>query len=223
MADKKNCRQKAEGERESKPKPSFLHSCSLSHSFELRTRGFCRPLRVFFYLILQHPQEPREDLSSARIAELALAGCRLRVGLSWPNLNAAAGGPENNRQWGVLYLGTVKQSAGHLKSEREVLVLNPKGSAPHEEGLSGIVALDGNWRQAKALWWRNPWLLKLNRIVLSPKAPSLYGRLRREPRAESLSTIEAIALTLAALEHDPQLKETLLQPFRALLEKYRRR
>src|SRR5204862_7870678 len=27
--------------------------------------------------------------------------------------------------------------------------------------LDGIVLLDGSWKEAKTLWWRNPWLLKL--------------------------------------------------------------
>ena len=32
--------------------------------------------------------------------------------------------------------------------------------------LKGIIVLDGTWSQAKALWWRNPWLLKLRRAIL---------------------------------------------------------
>ena len=58
-------------------------------------------------------------------------------------------------------------------------------------GLEGIVLLDGTWSQAKTLWWRNPWLLKLQRLVLNPPAPARLGRLRREPRPEALSTLEA--------------------------------
>jgi DTW domain-containing protein YfiP len=161
-------------------------------------------------VILQHPQEPREDLSTAKIVAAALPNALLRVGLSWPNLNAAAQGQEQNRRWGVLYLGTIKNSAAHLQTKQEVSILAPKGSSSFEGSLDGIVALDGNWRQAKALWWRNAWLLKMNRILLAPQEPSLYGKLRREPRPEGLSTLEAIAITLAALEKREDVKAALM-------------
>jgi hypothetical protein len=87
--------------------------------------------------------------------------------------------------------------------------------------VGGLVVLDGTWSQAKALWWRNPWLLKLRRVVLSPARPSLYRTLRKEPRPEGLSTIEAIALCLSSIEGRPDLEEALLLPFRKLLERSR--
>src|SRR4051794_27654522 len=34
--------------------------------------------------------------------------------------------------------------------------------------LEGVVLLDGTWSQAKALWWRNPWMLKCQRVILNP-------------------------------------------------------
>ena len=49
-------------------------------------------------------------------------------------------------------------------------------------GLEGIVLLDGSWSEAKTLWWRNPWLLRLRRLVLDPRHRSRFGRVRREPR-----------------------------------------
>ncbi len=59
-------------------------------------------------------------------------------------------------------------------------------SAPR--ALEGIVVLDGTWSKAKTLWWRNPWLLKLKRVTLKPGQPSIYGRMRAEPRREFVST-----------------------------------
>lgn len=53
--------------------------------------------------------------------------------------------------------------------------------------------------QAKTLWWRNPWLLELARVSLVPREPSMYGKLRKEPRREWVSTLEAIADVLPAL------------------------
>ena len=81
--------------------------------------------------------------------------------------------------------------------------------------------LDGTGSQAKALWWRNAWMLKCQRIILGPVRPSRYGRLRREPRRDGLSTIEAAAMVLAGLEGRPDIAETLQASFERMLARYR--
>ncbi|HLK20114.1 MAG TPA: tRNA-uridine aminocarboxypropyltransferase [Bryobacteraceae bacterium] len=170
-------------------------------------------------LILQHPQEPDKELGSARIANLALQNSTLRVGLSWPNLSKALGRPVVQGDWGVLYLGS--KSEKHPSRDR-VAVLTKSGAAASLSGmrLDGIVVLDGTWAQAKTMWWRNAWLLKLKRLMLNPARPSLYGKTRREPRRECLSTIESIAETLDALGEDPKISESLRNLFSGLLRKY---
>ena len=75
--------------------------------------------------------------------------------------------------------------------------------------LEGAILLDGSWSEAKALWWRNPWLLKLRRLVLDPQRPSRYNRVRREPRREALATIEAAALLLKRVEGRPEIEAAL--------------
>ena len=74
---------------------------------------------------------------------------------------------------------------------------------------------------SKALWWRNAWMLKCQRVILGPKHPSRYGKLRREPRRDGLSTIEAAAMLLAAIEKRPDIAETLHGSFERMLAKYR--
>lgn len=196
-----------------------------------KPRGLCVCAAVapvdnrVFVLILRHPQEQDRKLGTARIAALQLKNVALKTGLSWANLNRAAGREGlDPKRWGVLYLGTAKTS--EPLPPRVLTVVNKKG-APVEgqdeilAGLEGIILLDGNWAQAKALWWRNAWMLKCRRLVLQPPQPSLYGNLRKEPRQESVSTIEAAAYTLAALEHDEGLVEKILPPFRLLLDRAR--
>jgi DTW domain-containing protein YfiP len=86
------------------------------------------------------------------------------------------------------------------------------------------VLLDGSWSEAKTLWWRNPWLLKLRRIVLNPRQRSHFGRLRREPRREALSTLEAAALLLRALdEGGPEIEAALLGALGRLIDATARR
>lgn len=155
-------------------------------------------------LILQHPQEQDAALGTACIAKAMFGGTVFKVGLSWPNLARALGSPADPKRWGVLYLGAKAAQA----SGAPLTVVDRHGEPEPDQatllkGLEGVVVLDGSWAQAKAMWWRNAWLLKLRRLVLHPAAPSRYGRLRREPRRESLSTLEAAALTLATLEGNP--------------------
>ncbi len=174
-------------------------------------------------LILQHPQEQDRALGSARLAALQLKNAVLRIGLSWPSLSKALGRPAEPRRWAILYLGSAK--VGQLARDRDVVALDRKGEAEPDQDaalsdIEGVVVLDGTWSQAKTLWWRNPWMLKCRRVVLGPRRPSRYGKLRREPRREGLSTIEAAAMLLGRLDR-PEIEETLVASFERMLAKYR--
>jgi DTW domain-containing protein len=176
-------------------------------------------------LILQHPQEQDRALGTARLTAKHFSNATLRVGLSWPSLSKALGQPvENASHWAVLYLGSAR--AADLEAEGEIVALNRKGEIAENQRailgkLEGVVLLDGTWSQAKALWWRNPWMLKCQRVILNPSRPSRYGSLRREPRKDGLSTIEAAATILAGLERRPDIAETLHASFERLLTRYR--
>jgi len=175
-------------------------------------------------LILQHPKEAGEALGSAIILHLAHPDSRLCVGLSWPNLSRALGQGADPKEWAVLYLGSAKLIPGAQPKGPALLRVTRKDRAVPEElenlsKLKGVVLLDGNWRQVKSLWWRNPWLLKLRRLLLIPRGKSLYGKLRREPRSESVSTLEAAAQTLAIIEQNEQIEEILLRPFSELVQR----
>jgi hypothetical protein len=64
-------------------------------------------------------------------------------------------------------------------------------------------------------------MLKCKRVVLGPKRPSRYGKLRREPRSDGLATIEAAAMLLARLERRPEIETALNASFERLLARYR--
>jgi DTW domain-containing protein YfiP len=176
-------------------------------------------------LILQHPQERHEPRATAAVAVAALTRARLVAGLSWPNLARALGRPADPQRWAVLYLGSARGAA--LDPEHEFALLGRDGAAivdplPTLRGLEGVILLDGTWSQAKTLWWRNPWLLRLHRLILNPTRPSRLGRLRREPRRDALSTIEAAALILRHLEPRPEPADALTAAFDRLLATLRR-
>jgi hypothetical protein len=176
-------------------------------------------------LILQHPQEQDRALGTARLTALHFENAVLKIGLSWPSLSRALGRPVHDpSRWAVLYLGSAK--VADLDTDRDVVAINRKGEVEDNQrailkDIEGIVLLDGTWSQAKALWWRNAWMLKCQRIILGPAKPSLYGKLRREPRRDGLSTIEAAAMLLAALEKRPDIEATLNASFERMLAKYR--
>jgi len=161
---------------------------------------------------------------------LILKNSKLRVGLSWPNLAKALGLPKetplNPKEWAVLHLGsgikpeypprTTPLPAGiHFVDKKGSRIEKPRK-------IRGIILLDGSWSQGKTLWWRNAWLLKASRAVLVPKGPSLYGKLRKEPRKECLSTIETIGEALSALGETQSTEKELKRVFECLLSRARR-
>jgi DTW domain-containing protein YfiP len=175
-------------------------------------------------LILQHPQEQDIDLGTARLAALHLTNAVLKVGLSWSNLTKALGRYADPKKWAVLYLGSANASAE--APGQDVVLVDKKGKALGDQSalmrdIEGIIVLDGTWSQAKAIWWRNAWLLKCRRVILGPRAPSRYGKLRKEPRKDGLSTIEAVGLLLSRLERRPDIEIALAAGFDRLLAKYR--
>jgi DTW domain-containing protein YfiP len=176
-------------------------------------------------LILQHPQEQDRALGTARLTAHHFKDAVVKVGLSWPSLSKALGRPVHDpSRWAVLYLGSAKVS--ELETDAEIVAIDRKGRM--EEGqrailrdIEGIVLLDGTWSQAKALWWRNAWMLKCRRVILGPRQPSRYGHLRKEPRRDGLATIEAAGLVLGALQKRPDIAAALNASFERMLARYR--
>ncbi len=145
-------------------------------------------------LILQHPSEARNPLNTARLLSLGIENSTHRIGLSWPSLKSALGRATDAKKWAVLYLGT-RRSSSNTQTHFEII--HRDGKRFPLDGLLGLLLIDGNWKQSKSLWWRNSWLLKLPRVVLNPTQPSQYQVIRREPRNNCRSTIEAAAETLS--------------------------
>ncbi len=173
-------------------------------------------------LILQHPQEPGVDIGTVPIITACFPDAIVRTGLSWANLKKALGREAENQRWGVLYLGSVHVE--NLPNDRSLFVVNKNGEPRPDQDevlkrLEGFIVLDGTWSQAKTLWWRNAWLLKLPRLVLKPKRRSLYDRIRKEPRKGCLSTVETVGEVLTAIERRSDIQESLDKPLSELVER----
>ncbi|HEX6246116.1 MAG TPA: tRNA-uridine aminocarboxypropyltransferase [Polyangiales bacterium] len=168
-------------------------ACYCAHVRPLPTRT-----RV---LVLQHPRERDKAVGTARIAALCLPEAEVLVGVDFASnarLNALLA--DTQRPPVLLYPGP-----GARDVQREP-----------PEGPVTLVVIDGTWHQARSLVRKNPQLDALPRYAFVPPRPSEY-KIRREPQPDYVSTIEALAVTLAALERDGRNFEELLSPFRAMV------
>jgi DTW domain-containing protein len=152
-------------------------------------------------------------LGTAQILEACLPQVKLVIGLSWRNLgHALSEEGVDVRKWAVLFPD--RDAPGNQVTSRSGAVIEPSS-------LAGVIALDGTWSKAKTLWWRNPWLSKLNRLNLTPKQPSIYGRLRAEPRRDFVSTLESVTAALTLCGEAPEIEADLARIFRTLVQRVR--
>jgi DTW domain-containing protein YfiP len=153
-------------------------------------------------LVLQHPREREKAIGTARIAALCLPNSEIVVGVDFSTHRQVQRAlADSTREAIVLYPGP---GARDVRSEP------PQGDVT-------LIAIDGTWHHARAIVRSNPWLKALPRYAFAPEKPSEY-RIRSEPQDDYVSTIEALALTLGALEGDAPRFQRMLEPFRAMVE-----
>ncbi|OZI25577.1 DTW domain-containing protein [Bordetella genomosp. 7] len=162
--------------------------CPLIPDLDSRTR----------VVVLQHPDEARHALNTARLAVLGLRNAGLHAGTEFdPGLWRIPG-----YEPCLLFPGETAQA------------LTP-GATPPDAAPRVLVVPDGTWRHARQLLARHASLAELPRVTLPPGLTSRY-RVRHAGEPGALSTIEAIAAALQALE-SPRSYDALLKPFEALV------
>jgi DTW domain-containing protein YfiP len=166
--------------------------CPLLPRLETKTR----------IVILQHRRERDMPIGTARMASLCLPQAQLHVGVDWSESVALAQAlSDPQRPPVLLYPGP---------DARDILREPPQGPVT-------LVVVDGTWAQARSVVRDNPILRSLPRYAFQTPEPSRY-RIRREPRPEYCSTIEALMHVLGALEGDPERFRALLVPFEAMID-----
>ena len=140
-------------------------------------------------LIVQHPREQHHPFGTTVLLQHALE--RVEVEVVW------SGGSEP-----VFESGDV------------LLYPDPEGVCLSElpEPPRRLVVLDGTWHHARRLFRDYPGITELPRVRIEPRQPSRY-RVRREPSAECLSTLEAVVVALRALEPETSGLDALLEAF----------
>lgn len=150
-------------------------------------------------LILQHVAERPHPFNTARMVEQALGNCDVIA--------------RCNRRMGEL----------DLQISRGAALLYPEASAPRLDQLppdqrpEQLIIIDGTWHQAKTIVRDVLQLASLPRIRLNPASPGRY-RIRREPNANSLSTLEATVMALKSLEPETTGLDQLLAAFETMID-----
>lgn len=159
-------------------------------------------------VVLMHYLEAKTSTNTARIAHLMLPHSEIR-------LRGLPGRPMDD--------------SGIVTPDRQPLLLFPS-PVSHELTAEWVarfdrpvtlIVPDGSWRQCQKVGQREPVLRDLPRVRLPPGPPSEY-RLRIEPNAHSVSTLEAIARSLEVLEgaeKGPLVRSAMESLFRIMVER----
>ena len=114
-------------------------------------------------------------------------------------------------------------AAAQLPLHEHAGLLYPGSDAPVLSEISRdqrprqLVIVDGTWHQAKTLVRDIPALSRLPCYKLAPDSPGCY-RIRREPNATSLSTLEATVAALRVLEPATLGLDQLITAFNTMIE-----
>lgn len=85
------------------------------------------------------------------------------------------------------------------------------------ERPNALVVIDGTWHQARTLYRELPALQALPKVSFDASRPSRY-RIRKQPRMECVSTLEAVVRALELLEPGLEHLEGLLGSFEAMID-----
>lgn len=151
--------------------------------------------------ILQHARERRHSIGTARLLKLGLKAVDVHVLHYW-STSAACDPIAFPPGAGLLYPGDNARDLGTL---------------PPDERPKHLVVIDGTWAHAHRIYRDNPWIQAMPHFSLTPTEASRY-RIRNEPRAECLSTLEAVVQALRLVEPTLEGTEGLLEAFDAMID-----
>lgn len=156
--------------------------------------------------ILQHPSEVKRAIGTARILTLSLPNARLWVGEDFsehPELNMLLAQPERD-----VYLVYPGESA---------VPMSQLADAPQPDNRRRtLILLDGTWKKAYKIWQLSKNLQGLPAVSLDNVEQGNY-RIRKSPKAQGVSTVEAGYLALTALEGEGKFTP-LLETFEQMID-----
>ncbi|WP_426190792.1 tRNA-uridine aminocarboxypropyltransferase [Massilia sp. DWR3-1-1] len=156
-------------------------------------------------LILQHPLEVRNAKGSARLLHLCVPGSVMLTGEAFDRTVLAA------------HLGADGRTPLLLYPQEPGAPADPVQPDPGRGAAAGrrLVVLDGTWRKSRKMLHLNPLLATLPRLALR-QMPASHYRIRKAHAPDQLSSFEAAAYALSALQGDdagPARLQGLLRAF----------
>lgn len=179
---------------------------------------YCPELRPFHsdihFAILIHPIESRRRIATGRMSHLTLQNSSLIEGQDYrqnAKVNALLEDPANDCR--ILYPGPRATDLGAMPAEERRQTLTP---APNRRLV--IFVIDGTWATARKMMRQSENLAPLPRLAFTPARPSNF-RVRKQPRPECFSTLEAIHQLLEFSAPERPEHAGLLQVFDHMVEK----
>lgn len=140
-------------------------------------------------IILQHPTETKHPLGTAIISRLSFINSEIFIGENF-NANTEVQKILESPQTYLLFPGDSSQTI-----------------TPHRMDIKTLVILDGTWKKAKKILYLNKKLQELPRLSFQKSYISQY-KIRKEPKPNYLSTVEASVYALEEIEQK-EYKEVL--------------
>lgn len=160
-------------------------------------------------IVLQHPNEVKRAIRTAKMLEEGLEDCSIYVRrkiLSLDIKDSLSDEEKELRTW--------------LKHPK-AYVLYPQYKAVTPEDLAKtsetivLIVLDGTWNEAQKMYAWSPPLQKLPKIRLNLDIKSQFV-VKTQPNDKCLSTVECVAHALSTLEKNEEMVELLTKPLLAL-------
>ena len=158
------------------------------------------------FVILQHPKESKHLIGTGRLAHLALAESFLLDGIDFTNhagVQELLSDPK--RDCAILYPGPTS------KNIRVAL----EATEPSKQLT--LFVLDGTWDSVRSILRLSKNLQNLPRLSFAVERPSAYEGVRKQPRPDCLSTVEAIARVIEEVE-GAESANRLLAPFLGMVK-----
>jgi len=152
-----------------------------------------------FLHILQDPSEEKNAIGTARILGLSLTRVKISVGVLF---DAQLFDLDNSY---LVFPDPVAIPADTLLETQPI------------DNNSQFILLDGSWKKAYKLLMSNPFLQHLPKVSINTNKKSGY-RIRKSPREDGLSTVEAGYYLLSQLENNSEKFTPLLKSFTAMID-----
>lgn len=174
--------------------PSFSCYCEHIKPFDSKIK----------FVILIHPIEVRRRIATGRMAHLCLENSEIIRGLDYTNdyrVNEILNNPQN--ECVVLYPGrnsinlTAPESVDSPKlNQNSAPAIKHQVFSPDKTPV--VFVIDGTWATSRKMIRLSKNINTLKRICFTPITPSNF-RVRKQPKPNCLSTIEAIFFTINLL------------------------